>query len=211
MKRNRGWIVLDPGHGEKGNPHTTAPDFYDGYYEGTQNFVLAGFLKEELLARGFSVFVTREHVTDDPPLDVRGRAAGERGAILFLSLHSNAPATSIPPERYYGIRGSEVFYSLTDPEGNVPLATALSEAVAEVMQTPNRGIKIRAYPDRPDTDFYGVIRNSAQSGCKCALLIEHGFHTNREDSMFLRDPDSLRRLARAEAEVIDRFFAEKGI
>lgn len=211
MTPKRGLIVLDPGHGEKGNPHTTAPGFYDGYYEGTQNFILAGFLKEELVRREFAVLVTRECVSDDPPLDVRGRSAGENGAILFLSLHSNAPATSIPPERYYGIRGSEVFYSLTDPEGNIPLAEALSVAVAETMQTPNRGIKIRAYPERPDTDFYGVIRNSVQSGCKRALLVEHGFHTNLEDSMFLRSPDALCRLARAEAEVIDRYFAERGV
>ena len=211
MTQTRGLIVLDPGHGEKGNPHTTAPDFYDGFYEGTQNFILAGFLREALLSRGFSVLVTRESVTDNPSLEERGRLAGENGAILFLSLHSNAPATSIPPERYYGIRGSEIYYSLTDPDGNVPLAEALSVAVAETMQTPNRGIKVRAYPEHPDTDFYGVIRNSAQSGCRCALLIEHGFHTNKEDSMFLRNPDSLRRLASAEADVIDRFFAERGI
>jgi N-acetylmuramoyl-L-alanine amidase len=211
MTQTRGLIVLDPGHGEKGNPHTTAPGFYDGFYEGTQNFILAGFLREALLSRGFSVLVTRASVTDNPSLEERGRLAGENRAILFLSLHSNAPATSIPPERYYGIRGSEIYYSLTDPDGNVPLAEALSIAVAETMQTPNRGIKVRAYPERPDTDFYGVIRNSVQSGCQRALLIEHGFHTNPEDSMFLRNPDSLRLLASAEADVIDRFFAERGI
>ena len=63
-----------------------------------------------------------------------------------------------------------------------------------------------AYPDKPDTDYYGVIRNSAASGCRRAFLIEHGFHTNPEDSAFLRDKDALLRLALAEADVIDRFF-----
>lgn len=207
QKMNRGLIVLDPGHGEKGNPHTTAPGFYDGFYEGTQNFILAGFLRDELVSRGFSVYVTRETVEENPELDVRGKYAGEHGAILFLSLHSNAPGPATTPERYHGVRGVSVYYSLTDEEGNAPLATALVETVAEVMQTPNRGIKTRAYPDRPDVDYYGVIRNSAQSGCRRAMLIEHGFHTNIEDSTFLRTPECLARLAKAEADVIDRFFA----
>ena len=52
-----------------------------------------------------------------------------------------------------------------------------------------------------------IIRNSAQSGCRRAMLIEHGFHTNIEDSSCLRDAESLRRLAKGEADVIDAFFA----
>lgn len=206
MKESRGLIVLDPGHGEKGNPHTTAPDFYDGFYEGTQNYVLACLLKDALTDKGFSVLLTREAVTDNPTLEERGRLAGDRGAVLFLSLHSNAPGTATPPDRYHRVRGVNVYYSLTDEAGNAPIATALCAAVSAVMQTENRGIKTRAYPDKPDTDYYGVIRNSAASGCRRAFLIEHGFHTNPEDSAFLRDKDALLRLALAEADVIDRFF-----
>ena len=48
---NRGIIVLDPGHGQFGNKHTTR----DGFYEGTQNFILASFLKAELEALGFEI------------------------------------------------------------------------------------------------------------------------------------------------------------
>jgi N-acetylmuramoyl-L-alanine amidase len=203
----RGLIVIDPGHGQFGNAHTTAPNFKDGYYEGTQNYILGCFLRQELEARGFSVYMTREKIEDNPGLEERGRAAGEKGAIMFLSLHSNAPGSATPPDRYYGVRGVNVYYSLTDEEGNAPLATALCDCVARIMQTPNRGIKTRAYPDKPDTDYYGVIRNSAQSGCRRALLIEHGFHTNIEDSSFLRDDECLRRLAKGEADVIDAFFA----
>ena len=49
--KRKGLIVLDPGHGETGNPHTTSPGFYDGFYEGTQNFILAGYLKDALPPR----------------------------------------------------------------------------------------------------------------------------------------------------------------
>ena len=41
---SRGIIVVDAGHGQFGNQHTTK----EGFYEGTQNYILSVFLKEEL-------------------------------------------------------------------------------------------------------------------------------------------------------------------
>lgn len=196
---SKGIIVLDAGHGRLGNPHTTK----EGFYEGTQNFVLAGFLKEELEKRGFEVLLTRNDIDDNPSLEERGTLAGKNNAILFLSLHSNAPGSATPPDIYPTIRGVCAYYSLTSPELNQPLAEALVNKISEVMNTQNRGIKTRSYPDKPDTDYYGVIRNSVQSGCRCAMLIEHGFHTNPEDSAFLQSSEKLALLAAAEAEVID--------
>lgn len=196
---SKGIIVLDAGHGRLGNPHTTK----EGFYEGTQNFVLAGYLKEELEKRGFEVLLTRNDIDDNPSLEERGTLAGKNNAILFLSLHSNAPGSATPPDIYPTIRGACAYYSLTAPELNQPLAEALVNKISEVMNTQNRGIKTRAYPDKPDTDYYGVIRNSVQSGCRRAMLIEHGFHTNPEDSAFLQSSEKLAMLAAAEAEVID--------
>ena len=196
---SKGIIVLDAGHGRLGNPHTTK----EGFYEGTQNFVLAGFLKEELEKRGFEVLLTRNDIDDNPSLEERGTLAGKNNAILFLSLHSNAPGSATPPDIYPTIRGVCAYYSLTAPELNQPLAEALVNKISEVMNTQNRGIKTRSYPDKPDTDYYGVIRNSVQSGCRRAMLIEHGFHTNPEASAFLQRSAKLALLAAAEAEVID--------
>lgn len=196
---SKGIIVLDAGHGRLGNPHTTK----EGFYEGTQNFVLAGFLKEELEKRDFEVLLTRNDIDDNPSLEERGTLAGKNNAILFLSLHSNAPGSATPPDIYPTIRGVCAYYSLTAPELNQPLAEALVNKISEVMKTQNRGIKTRSYPDKPDTDYYGVIRNSVQSGCRRAMLIEHGFHTNPEDSAFLQSSEKLALLAAAEAEVID--------
>ena len=194
-------IMLDAGHYGKYNRSPVVRD----YYESEAMWKLHLFLKKELEAWGFAVKTTRKKQEKDMEVYQRGKAA--KGCDLFLSLHSNAPGTATPPDRYHGVRGVNVYYSLTDEEGNAPLATALCECVAQIMQTPNRGIKTRAYPDKPDTDYYGVIRNSAQSGCRRAFLIEHGFHTNIEDSSFLRDDECLRRLAKGEADVIDAFFA----
>ena len=199
---SKGLIVLDPGHGEKGNPHPTR----EGFYEGTQNFILGCHLRDELESRGFEVKMTREKVTDDPSLQERGQLAGKNGAILFLSLHSNAPGTEAG-DRYSKIRGAETFYSVTDPERNADLASRLTEAVVKTMGTSDRGIKTRRHPDNEDWDYYGVIRASAQSGCKTALLIEHGFHTNTEDSAFLQSDECPSRLAASAAEVIDKLFS----
>ena len=199
---NRGIIVLDPGHGQFGNKHTTR----DGFYEGTQNFILASFLKDELEALGFEVKMTREKIEDNPELSERGSMSGKLGAVMFLSIHSNAPGGNPSDERYPKIRGAETFYSVSDCEGNAPIARALNDAVVATVGTEDRGIKTRRYPDNESVDYYGVLRSAAASGCKRAFLIEHGFHTNPEDSAFLQNSECLAKLAKAEAEVIDRWF-----
>ncbi len=199
---SKGLIVLDPGHGQFGNPHTTR----EGFYEGTQNFVLACFLKDQLTRRGFEVKLTRNKLEDNPTLKERGQLAGESSALLFLSLHSNAPGKAATPERYEKIKGAEVYYSITDEPANTPFARALNDAIVATMRTTDRGIHTRRLPDNPGSDYYGVIRSSAESGCRQAFLAEHGFHTNPEDSAFLQSSSSLHSLAIAEAEVIDRFF-----
>ena len=202
MDQTRGIIVLDPGHGQFGNPHTTR----EGFYEGTQNFILASFLKNELEALGFDVRMTREKVEDNPDLVERGSMSGKLGAVMFLSIHSNAPGGNPSEERYSKIRGAETFYSVSDCEGNAPIARALNDAVVRTVGTEDRGIKTRRYPDNDSIDYYGVLRSAAASGCRRAFLIEHGFHTNPEDSAFLQNSECLAKLAKAEAEVIDRWF-----
>ncbi len=195
---SRGLIILDAGHGQFGNPYP----IMEGKFEGTQNYHLALHLKAALEARDFEVILTRPHIEDDPALDVRGRTAGENNAILFLSLHSNAPGSATPPERYHLVRGSEIYYSLTDPDRNAAIARALNAAIVSTMGTEDRGVKTRSYPDQPDVDYYGVIRNSVASGCKQAFIAEHGFHTNPEDAAFLTNDECLKRLAEAEAEAL---------
>lgn len=195
-------IVLDAGHGKYGNPYPVI----EGKYEGTQNFIYAGKLAARLEDAGFTVLLTRPTVDDDPSLAERGELAGKNNAVLFLSLHSNAPGTSTPPERYPLVRGVMTFYSLTAKEENAPFAAALNAAAAEIMQTDNRGIMIREYPGVPEDDYYGVIRAAAKSGCRQAFLIEHGFHTNIDDATFLTTDACLDRLADAEAAVICKYF-----
>ncbi len=194
-------IVLDPGHGQYGNksPNNTK------YIEGTQMWHLANKLKAALEKYGFEVIITRPNIADNPSLDARGKTAGNKGACMFLSLHSNAPGKSADGSYSPTVTGSVVYYSMTRDE-NKALADALGNKVSEIMGHYYRGGKTRQYPDRPGVDYYGVIRASAQSGCKCALLIEHGFHTNVADSNFLLEDANLQKLAEAEAKIIADYF-----
>ena len=196
---SRGIIVLDAGHGQFGNPYP----ILENTYEGTQNFKLACKLKPALEAKGFTVLLTRNCIEDDPSLEERGKLAGDNHAVLFLSLHSNAPGSATSPEAYHAVRGSEVYYSLADEPRNAEIARALNAAVVTTMNTTDRGVKTRTYPDQPGINYYGVLRHSAAYGCPTAFIIEHGFHTNPEDAAFLSNDECLQRLAVAEAEVID--------
>ena len=204
----KGKIVIDPGHGRLGNPHTTK----EGFYEGTQNFILATYLKEYLEKLDFFVELTRKDINEDPSLMERGYMA--KGASMFISLHSNAPGdpqNDYERSVYHTHRGVETYYSLSNTEKNSILARMLNDAVVECMQTLDRGIKTREYPDRPGIDYYGVLRYSVEAGCSRAVIIEHGFHTNPEDSAFLQKDRCLKKLAKIEAEVIDKYFAENTI
>ena len=199
---SRGIIVLDAGHGQFGNRYP----LLENTYEGTQNFKLAGKLKACLEAKGFTVLLTRNAIEEDPSLEERGKLAGDNHADLFLSIHSNAPGAASSPEAYHAVRGSEVYYSMADSERNAKIARALNDAVVTTMNTTDRGIKTRRYPDNESVDYYGVLRSAAASGCKRAFLIEHGFHTNPEDSAFLQNSECLAKLAVAEANVINKWF-----
>ncbi len=193
-------IVLDPGHGQYGNKHTVT----EGFFEGTQNFKHANMLMELLRERGFTVYTTRESIEDNPSLEDRGRLAGERGADMFISIHSNAPSLSAP--NYAEVRGVETYYSLSDPENNKKIAKRLNDAVVLAMNSIDRGIKTRAHPEIDGADFYGVLRSSAKHGCRCAFLVEHGFHTNAEDSAVLESDEGLMRIAKAECDVLCELF-----
>jgi N-acetylmuramoyl-L-alanine amidase len=74
-----------------------------------------------------------------------------------------------------------------------------------------RGSRTRSYgPEHPQADYYGVLRaavgNDGRRAARHALLIEHGFHSNPEECAWLMKPESLQRLAEAEAQAIADFF-----
>lgn len=191
-------VVLDPGHGQNVNDYfgiTTGK-----YYEGNQMFKLAYYLAPKLEANGISVIVTRKVVTDNPDLTVRGRTAGINKADMFISLHSDAIGSYLSDRA----KGVSCYYSIQDKERNKKFATMLTDALSKLMNTSNRGALTRI--GNGGTDYYGVIRSSAASGCKCAFLCEHGFHTNPHDAGLLIQDSWLEKIAETECRVICEFL-----
>lgn len=191
-------VVLDPGHGQYVNPYPAA----SGYYEGTQMFKLATYLKDMLTKSGVTVIMTRKSISENPALDVRGKMAGANGASLFISLHSDAIGSYVSTSA----KGVTMFYSIKDTVKNKPFATKFAEAIATLLGTTNRGAQTRV---GINGDYYGVIRNSAASGCKNAFLIEHGFHTNPTDVAKLINDDWLKKIALKECELICEYLGVK--
>ncbi len=194
-------VTLDPGHGKNSNKGVLT-----GYYEGTQVFKLANFLRSELEQyEDVTVFLTKNDVTDNPSLDSRGKTAVNNGSELFISLHSNAASQE-------SAHGVSVFRSVNSM-GSAELGRSLGNGIAELMrlQTGNtymRGIFTRTYESLSGKtyDYYGVIRAAVSGGMKYAYIIEHGFHTNKAECAYMLKDANLERIAKREAEIIAEYF-----
>lgn len=93
------------------------------------------------------------------------------------------------------------FYSIDIPEDKV-WADKLSERVANVLSTSNRGAKTRESTVTKGEDYYGVIDSAQDNGCTHVFLIENAFHTNPDDETKLRSDEYLNKIADAQCEVI---------
>lgn len=196
MSKTSPIVVLDPGHGPKGNPYPAA----SGFYEGTQMYKLMLLVKSKLESNGVTVITTRKNVNMDPSLPERGKTAGNNKADMFISLHSDAAGSG----GIYSATGVSVYYSIFNEKENKEFASTLAQRVSALMGTRNRGAMTRI--GNGGLDYYGVIRNSASSGCKRAFLIEHGFHTSLSDVKWLIDDVKLDKIADVDASVICEFF-----
>lgn len=181
-------ICIDAGHYGKYNRSPVNPK----YWESEMTWKLHLMLKKELEAFGALVVMTRNSQTADMGLEARGRKA--KGCDLFLSLHSDACDTpSVDrPTAYCTVRG----------ELNA-LGQKIADAVHEVMGTDQPG-EIRNRRGNGG-DYYGVLRGAASVGV-AGILMEHSFHTNARSAQWLLDDDNLRKLAKAEAEVIAKHY-----
>ena len=198
-------ITIDPGHGQNTNrsPNNKA------YVEGTQMWKLGQKLQKALESYGFEVINTRPNISDNPSLSTRGKAAGNSGSNLFLSLHSNAPSASSDGSYDKTISGVCACYSQKDKAFNQPLSKKLAETVGDLMGNGVKAVFYNDYPNKPGTDYFGVLRYSAASGCPHAIIIEHGYHTNVYESNWLLEDANLERLALEEARVVAEYFGVK--
>lgn len=210
-------IVIDPGHYANYNKGVTP-----GYYEGNAVYQLAQYLKQELESDTdqVQVILTKNSMAENPALYDRGQVAVMNNATVFISLHSNAVGDASKYEQAYGV---SVYRSLFLPESE-DLGRRLADAVVSVMApvtgvTYSRGVLTRK-SDTANRDYYGVIRGAVSSATsnaqtakgpvRHAFIIEHGFHTNSRECAFMADDANLRKIAKAEADVIKEHFGIVG-
>lgn len=187
-------VCLDAGHFGKYNRSPANKE----YYESEMSWKLHLLLKKELEALGIEVITTRRNQAKDLALTSRGKKS--KGCHLFLSLHSNA------------VVGGGVDENTDYPLVIVPvsgkgdeLGKRLSECIAKTMQTKQKG----KHKSRKgiNGDWYGVMCGAASVGT-IGLLIEHSFHTNTKSTNWLLSDGNLKKLAKAEAQVIFDWLKE---
>lgn len=197
-------VCLDAGHYGKYNRSPVVPE----YYESEMNRKLCGFLASELEGKGIEVWPTRLEQTRDLEVTARGRTA--KGADLFLSIHSNASSKE-SSDSPLGIYLVDDDCGAIDEQSKA-IAALLSQVVAEVMETKD---KPRTYSrlssgdrdgdGKKNDDYYGVLYGAHQVGT-AGVILEHSYHTNTRATRWLLEEENLKKLAKAEAEVIARWF-----
>lgn len=172
-------VMLDPGH-DAGNVNGSP----DGTYK-EHEFALdmGGRIKAILEKAGVEVSMTR---TDGSavPLDERCRMANAiKDLNLYVSLHSNAADSS---GQWSSARGWSAH--IIAKGGNAEKAA--KEILKRVQAA---GVAVRS--QSIVVDNIQVLRDTVAP----AVLIEHGFHTNEQDTALLKDSQYRQALASAEA------------
>ena len=184
-------VCLDAGHSAN-NKANKSPD--GTYFEHEFTLDMAKRIKGHLERHGVEVTETRP--------DGSGVSLGQRCRIsngvkpdLFVSLHSNATGSlSTGPDGWGSARGWECYVC--------GLSGARYEAAKAILaQVQVTASSIRSTPILARPGLYVLAHTSAP-----AVLIEHGFHTSREDVTLLKDPLYREKLAPAEAHGILDFL-----
>ena len=196
-------IMIDAGHGEI-DPGAVVT--YDGitYKEKDINLSVALLLRDELLLRGYTVFLVREDDTSllhgwDNIEEIKERRAQalEKQTDFYISLHCNSfdgAGRAYGPIIFYR---EKVDYNAKD--------------FAEILKAAIDG-GMKDYPDTRECrvkrdDDYAVLKIESMP----TLLFEMGFLTDESDAVQLFDKEWQRALACALANGIDALYEGKYI
>ncbi len=186
VKRNKFFVVLDPGHG---GPDPGAIGI-GGLREAEVVLDISKRVKNLLSQKGVSVRMTRNNEVD---LDLPPRVliANRANADIFVSIHANASRG-----KRRDINGLETFY-YTGWRGRL-LAKKIQKQILKVSPgSPDRGVR--------QGRFY-VIKNTKMP----AVLVEIGFLTGRLDARRLEKSIHRKRLAYAITKGILEYLSKVG-
>ncbi|HAC66018.1 MAG TPA: N-acetylmuramoyl-L-alanine amidase, partial [Cyanothece sp. UBA12306] len=175
-------ILLDPGHGGK-ELGARGPN---GYPEKSVNLIVSKLLKQELIKRGATVYMTRE--TDkDVSLKERVKMINELKPTLSLSIHYNAL-----------------------PDGGDALNTRGIGMFWYHPQAQNLSVFLHNYLTKKlNRPSYGVFWNNlalTRPHSTPSILLELGFMINPDEFEWIINPQEQAKLAKTLADGITEWF-----
>ena len=173
-------VCLDPGHG----PDTVNGSPDGSYKEREFAWDMYTRIRPLLERHGVNVICTRTEDTK-PSLTARCEVSNQAGADLFVSLHSNAEGVS-----GWGTARGLMIYTSSGPM----TAKRNVAATAIVNRAHEAGVLLHGSGVAHQMEYTVLAKTDAP-----AVLIEYGFHTNRDDVDLLKDSSYRDKLAEATA------------
>lgn len=179
-------ICLDAGHG------ATTPgkrSFDSRLQEHEFNRAIVDRMKPILEKKGYKVILTAP-TNADVPLNKRCDIANKGQADIFVSIHANAVGKT-----WNDANGWEVI--VCELNGNSEALAKCFEDESAVLGLRNRGIKVN--------DNLAVLNGTRMP----AVLVEHGFFTNKEECKTLLSGKFRKAAAAANCRAIEKYFKDK--
>lgn len=177
-------VCLDPGHGPgcvNGSPDGSYKE-YEFAWDMSQK------VKSHLERHGVSVVMTKNE-TGYPSLTERCSIANKAGVDLFVSLHSNASGDG---KAWVSPSGFVIYTSAGPDTANRNVA-----AKAVIARAKTAGISILGSGLEHNIEYTVLAKTNAP-----AMIVEHGFHTNKADTALLKTDAYRQKLAEVDAKGI---------
>lgn len=184
-------VCIDAGHAES----TAGKRSFDGTLREYEfNRAVAVLLKYHLNRHGIdTIFSCDLDIYKDVSLSERCSVANNAKADLFISIHANAYGTT-----WNSSNGWEIFHHKNSANGK-RLAEAIHKAGVPTTKNNVRTLQFLGLTDRGiKTNTFTVLTNTNMP----AVLIEHGFYTNKAECEKLKDVEFRKKCAIADAKGI---------
>lgn len=185
-----------PGASQKSRKaHVGATGVSSGTPEYKVNLAIAKYLRDELEARGYEVYMIRESNDVDISDSQRAVLANENGDIV-LHIHCNADDAE-------GIKGIMAFY----PSKDNPYAGKYSDACLKLSQAVLKGLG-----DATGDKSWGAIALDTQATLNWSTIpathVEVGYLSNPDEDFLLQTDSYRHTIAEGLADGIDLYFIE---